>query len=511
MKKYKKYAPIGLIIGLLGAVASLILRISLGQFTLSVQISIVISVLGLAAFIILDPETILHFFKGRQARYGSNSLVLSLAVIAILVIINLFIYNNNVSWDLTEDKVNSLAPETMEILDNLAIPIYAQAFYSSGVNSETANQLLRNFSDASDGMFSYEFIDPLTDPVAATQAGIERDATVVLLADDQIEKISGITEQKLVNAIIKLQNPDQAVVYVLTGHGELDFINPGDYSVTELLGVMEAKNYVVETLNLVANPEIPLDASAIIIAGPQVPLEQSEVNLIADFLAEGGALMVWYEPSFLTQFNVEEDPLAAYLAGNWGVSFGDNLVIDLSVDPAEIAIAEQYGQHPITEEVSGYITFYPTSRSVEISEAESVTSTALVKTSNRAWAETNIEGILNQEAGFDENDLEGPITLAAALENFANDSRLVVVGDSDFAADAFITSYANLDFATGMVDWVAENENLINLTPKQTTTRILIPPTRATRLGIILGGLLGIPLFIAATGIIIAIQRKRTG
>jgi ABC-type uncharacterized transport system involved in gliding motility auxiliary subunit len=315
----------------------------------------------------------------------------------------------------------------------------------------------------------------------------------------------------LVNAIIKLQNPDQAVVYVLTGHGELDFINPGDYSVTELLGVMEAKNYVVETLNLVANPEIPLDASAIIIAGPQVPLEQSEVNLIADFLAEGGALMVWYEPSFLTQFNVEEDPLAAYLAGNWGVSFGDNLVIDLSVDPAEIAIAEQYGQHPITEEVSGYITFYPTSRSVEISEAESVTSTALVKTSNRAWAETNIEGILNQEAGFDENDLEGPITLAAALENFANDSRLVVVGDSDFAADAFITSYANLDFATGMVDWVAENENLINLTPKQTTTRILIPPTRATRLGIILGGLLGIPLFIAATGIIIAIQRKRTG
>lgn len=511
MKKYKKFAPIGLIVGLIGAIASLILRIALGQFTLSVQISIAVSVLGLAAYIILDPETLLQFFKGRQAKYGSNSLVLTLAVIAILVIVNLIIFNNNQSWDLTEDKVNSLAPETREILQNIELPVVARAFYTTSRSTEEANQLLRNFADNSDGMFEYEFIDPIADPVAASQAEIDRDATIVLTAGDQSEKIFTVTEEKLVNTIVKLQNPEQASFYTLTGHGELDFFNPGDFALTEVLTVMEAKNYKVTPLNLVATPQIPVDASAIIIASPQVPLEQDEVDLIAEFLAEGGSLVVFYEPEFLTQIEGQDDPLATYLAETWGTTLGNNLVVDLSIDPAEIAIAEQYGTHPITEEVSNYITFYPTSRSVDIAPVDSITSTDLVLTSNRAWAETNIEGILNQEAGFDEDDIQGPITLAVALENPATGGRVVVVGDSDFATDAFVTSYGNLDFSIGIIDWIAQNENLINLTPKQTTTRILIPPTRATRLGIILGGLLGIPLFIAATGIIIAIQRKRNG
>jgi LytS/YehU family sensor histidine kinase len=61
------------------------------------------------------------------------------------------------------------------------------------------------------------------------------------------------------------------------------------------------------------------------------------------------------------------------------------------------------------------------------------------------------------------------------------------------------------------MDWSAENENLINISSAEETTRILVAPTNATKLAIILGGLLGLPLFITATGIIIAIHRKRTG
>ena len=91
--------------------AALILRIISGQFTIAVRISIILAVIGLVLSIVFDPGSILHFFQGRQARHGGNALVLTLAVIGILVIVNLFIYNNDVSWDLTAEKENSLTDE----------------------------------------------------------------------------------------------------------------------------------------------------------------------------------------------------------------------------------------------------------------------------------------------------------------------------------------------------------------------------------------------------------------
>jgi len=511
LKKYQKYAPIGLFIGLIAAITALILRIAAGQITLPVQISIVVAVIGLAAFIALDPETILNFFTGRQAKHGGNALILTLAVVGILVIVNLFVYNNNTTWDLTEDRVNSLAPETLEVLENVEIPVFAQAFYSTDISTDSAGQLLSNFKRNADGLFAYEFIDPYQDPIAANQAGIDRDGTVILNAGDQSERLTTLTEEKLVNAIIKLQNPEQSAIYALTGHGEEDFFTTGDYALTELRQLMESKNYRVNQLNLIASPVIPEDTQAIFIAAPQVPLDQNEVDLIADYLANGGSVILLSEPAFLTERGDRPDPLAAYLQEEWGVTIANDLIIDLSINPAEVAIADQYGQHPITEVVQGYVTFFPTSHSISTTEVSGVTTTDLILTTSQAWAETNLEGILNNEAAFDEEDIAGPISLAVALENSTTGTRVVVIGDSDFATDSNVTAYGNLDFAIGIIDWTAENEALINLTPPQSTTRVLIPPTRATQIGIILGGLVGLPLFIAVTGIIIAIQRKRTG
>ncbi|HMD80304.1 MAG TPA: hypothetical protein VKE92_03285, partial [Anaerolineales bacterium] len=45
-------------------------------------------VLGLAAYAILEPERVRRFLTGRQARYGSNAFVMSLAFAGILIIGN---------------------------------------------------------------------------------------------------------------------------------------------------------------------------------------------------------------------------------------------------------------------------------------------------------------------------------------------------------------------------------------------------------------------------------------
>ena len=511
LKKYRKFAPIGLIVGLIASIIALFLRVSVGQVTLLVRIGIIISVLGLAAFIILDPDMLLQTFTGRRAKYGSNALVLILGVIGILVIINLYIFNNNVSWDLTEDNVNTLAPESLAVLSNISAQVSAKAFYSPNISSENAQRLLQNVERNSNGLFSYEFIDPYQDPITATQAEIDRDGTVVLTALGQTERLTFLNEENLINALIKLQNPIQTSILVLTGHGESNFFDASEFAMTELRRAIELKNYQVNSLNLVANPTIPENTKVIIISAPQIPLDENEVLLISDYLSAGGSLVLFSEPPFLTRIEDQREPLSEFLLDEWGIVLGNDLIIDLSLDPAEIAIADQYGQHPITEKVGSYITFFPTSRSITIMEMEDVLSTNLVFTSNQTWAETNIEGILNNEAGFDDSDILGPITVAVASENFNTGARVVVVGDSDFATNAYINAYGNLDLAMGMIDWAAELEQLINLTPPQRTSRILVPPTRATQLGIILGGVVGLPLFITITGIIIAVQRKRTG
>lgn len=512
LKKYQKFAPIGLGIGLVAAAAALILRISAGQFTLAVQICIGVAILGLVIFTVLDPDAILGLFKGRQAKYGGNALILTLAVLGILVIVNLFVFNHDVSWDLTEDKVNTLNTETLDILDKIQLPIYAQAFYSPNVNSDTAETLLSNFKRNSNGMFDYEFIDPYQDPVAANQAGITRDGTVVLSSADQSEPLSYLSEENLVNGIIKLQNPEPTAIYILTGHGEADFFNSdNDYAMTNLREALESKNYIINTLNLVSSPAIPDDASAIIVAAPQIPLGQDEVDLISAYLDNGGALILFSEPPFLTQQAInQENPLWTYLQDSWGLTLGDNMIIDPSIDPVEVAIADQYGNHPITDAVQGYITFYPTAHSVQASSISGITETDLVLTTNQSWAETDIEGLLNTQASYDENDVAGPITLAIAAENNSTGARVVVVGDSDFASDYSITAYGNRDMAIGIVDWTAENENLISLTQKEPTPRVLVPPTKAVQITFVIVGLVGLPLLIAATGIIIGIRRKRS-
>ena len=509
MKKLQKYAFIPLIIGLVAAVIALIFRIISGQFTITVRISIIVAVIGLVLSIVFDPESILHFLKGRQAKHGGNALVLTLAVIGIIVIVNLFIYNNDVSWDLTEDKENSLAEESLDILNKLDISVEAKAFYSSDSSTTTAVTLFENFRRNAGGKFDYEFIDPYEDPVAAKQAEVSLDGTTVLYAGDQTQMITSLTEESLINAIVKLQNPKQSAVYVLTGHGEEDFFTSSDYSLVELESLMESKNYQVAALNLASTQSVPEDAEAIFIAAPQIPLAQDEVDLLAEYVANGGSLILLSEPEFLTEGAGEDNPLHTYLQDEWGLTMGNDMIIDPTINPMNYAIADQYADHPITEAVDNYTTLFPTAHSLAVETVTDVTTDELVLTTSQSWAETGIEGLFNNEAEYDDSDIPGPVPIAVAMENAATGARIVVIGDSDFATDNFITAYGNIDFAMSMVDWATQNENLINLSIAETTTRVLVPPTNATKLGIVLGGLVGIPLFIAAVGIIVGIQRKR--
>ena len=87
----------------------------------------------------------------------------------------------------------------------------------------------------------------------------------------------------------------------------------------------------------------------------------------------------------------------------------------------------------------------------------------------------------------------------------------MVFGDSEFASDTYFTQYGNGDMMINSVDWAAEQEGLISLTPKDNIERLMIPPGRYTMNLILLGVVFILPGLVLLAGILVWLQRRQRG
>lgn len=522
----RRFAPLGLVLSLLAFLAFIGFILvrglsSAGIFTTpdpqllerGLWISASAIILGLALTAILDPESTRKFLVGRQVQYGSNSVIMFLAFVGILIFINILAYQNPKTWDLTEDQTNTLTPETINALKTLPTQVTARAYYTTRNPTETVRQLLDNFKQNSDSKFDYVFLDPEQNPVVAQQDGVERDGTVVLLMGDRKEQVSYATEQDLVSALVRLINPENRVVYFVTGHGEPDLETQAENSYTMLKATLEKKNYTVKPLGLRAEGAVPADATVVVVAGPQTPLAEEEIQSLQTYMANGGALIVMEEPLPLTKFGEQADTLAPLLA-EWGLSLNNDFVIDPNANPAFVAVADPlaYGNHPVSEKMRGLNSLFPSARSIRPGTApDGITLTPLAVTRSNAWGETSIDSIDNNQVAYQETiDTPGPVILAIAGENFQTKARLVVFGDAEFPADA-LYQRGNGDLFINAVDWVSAQENLISITPKNATPRTFNPPGTLGLIGVILTSLCLLPLLVIAGGFAAWYSRRRRG
>lgn len=477
--KWRRFAPLGLVLAGLAGVAAILLFFFQREWNLYLQISLGLVVIGLAVFTILDPERVRQLLSGRQARHGSNALVLSAAFIGIILVINFMVFNNPWRKDLTEDQEHTLAVETLDTLEKLNTKVFATAFFTPRLPSDEAYEILDLYKFHSNENFDFEFVDPEANPLAAEQAKISRDGTVVIRMGDNQEAVNFISEQEITAALVRLISPEVRKVYFLTGHGEYDPDIPGEEGYSQVKRTLESKNYSVEKLNLLTTDQIPDDANILIIAGPINPISAGEVEIIGDFLTNSGSLLIMQEPLPLTDFGDQTDAMAEFLDEEWGITFGEDIVIDLNSMQLFAPFADEYAQHVITSKLENISSQYPTVRSVTVNDSDVKTSRVeLVKTGEQSWAETDLEVLADDPEGasfMEGEDLAGPVSLAVVAEDFDTQSRLVAFGDSDFANDSNYFAYANGDLLVNSVDWLAGQEDIISLTPKQSTQRNIIP------------------------------------
>jgi ABC-type uncharacterized transport system involved in gliding motility auxiliary subunit len=142
---------------------------------------------------------------------------------------------------------------------------------------------------------------------------------------------------------------------------------------------------------------------------------------------------------------------------------------------------------------------------------DGISQTPLLLTGQNSWGEVNFTNAEGTQVSQDPEDLPAPLIMVASGENTTTNGRVVVFGNSFFATNELFDVYGNGNFFVNSVDWAAEQENLINITPNTPTARTFNPPNQIQLLIILLGSVLIVPGLVVFAGVSAWLARRRQG
>jgi ABC-type uncharacterized transport system involved in gliding motility auxiliary subunit len=476
-------------------------------------------------------------FTRRQTRMGTIAASTVLVVLGLLVAVNYLASRRNHRWDLTANKQFSLSDQTKQILQKLDAPLKLTVF-DKPTEFDRFRDRLGEYSYVSRNV-STDYVDVDKNPTRATQKQVQAYGTVVLDYKGRTERVTGSDEQQITNALIKVITGEQRKIYFLQGHGEKDTASTERTGYSEILAALGSENFKTDTLILAQQTAVPADAALVIVAGPKVDPLPQELDALRKYLEGGGKLFLMIDPPDKATGTFLPNLIA--FVHEWGIDVGNNVVVDVSgmgqllgTDASVPVSAPPYPAHPIVENFR-LLTAYPLARSVGAISGGVNNRTAqnFIQTSPNSWGETDLGGMFS--TGKVQNDkgkdLQGPVSLGSALSIAAPhappakpadpkkpagakgdtpkvESRLVVIGDSDFVTTSALGIQGNRDLFLNAVNWLVQQENLISIRPKDPDDR-RITLTAAQQQFVKWVSLLVLPAAIFGLGIYGSVVRRR--
>ena len=426
---------------------------------------------------------------------------------ALVALLAFFAQEYRFQHDLTQNARNTLSQQTRELLGKLPGPIRITVFATRqdarGDTRKLARDFLAPYQHAKPDL-SFTFVDPREDPQQTQAAGVRVNGELVIEYNRKTEHLTSYTEETFVNALMRLARSSERLVMVLTGHGERRIDGIANHDLGEFGKQLAAKGFKTASLNLALAQEVPANAALLVIAAPQVDLQPGEVEKIKQYLQKGGNLLWLIDPEPLHGLQ----PIAEML----GLVLGPGVVVDpdaqqFNASPA-MAIAASYDpRHPITADFH-LNSVFPFARQIEAGEGGDWHVTNLIEVAPRGWVET---GRLDNKITFNKmRDIPGPINIAVALERGVEDraQRVVVVGNGNFLANTFLGNGGNIDLGVNIINWLANDDNLITLQPRPTIDGEL-DLGRGAQYLILYGFLILLPLVFAGTGVAIWWRRRK--
>ena len=406
-----------------------------------------------------------------------------LLFIGILGIINFLAARHTLRWDFSETQHFTLAPQTQRVLRTLPREVKVTVFAqdrSAGFNAY--RDLLDSYRQTGDKL-KVEYVDPERRPGVARQYGVTRTDTAVLESGSQTTRVTAASEAELTGALIRVSKDAKKRILLLDGHGERRLNDQERSGVSLAKEALTKQGYEVDSLSLLRETAVPTDTSVLVLAGPTRPVTPEEKDRISRFVADGGRLLVLIDPE--SQANLDD------LLAQWGIEAGRGVLVDLQDRLAQgdltALMVRTFTEHEITQDFA-FAVLFPVSRHLVFHEdkGKDWDFVPLARTSPRSWAETDLKGrVVSFTAG---QDVQGPLPLAAALspkkaaEEGKRRPAIVVVGNSSFASNGYINFPGNTDFLLHALGWLAEERELLSITPKEPAFRPFISNPAQERL-----------------------------
>jgi ABC-type uncharacterized transport system involved in gliding motility auxiliary subunit len=430
------------------------------------------------ASIVLGFPNLRNYFSRRSSQLGTNTTILTLGVLAILVVVNYLGQEHHKRFDMTSEKLYTLSDQTKKIVKGLNKDVTIVRFAKT--TSQPLDDLMNEYKNVGSHI-KFLNIDPQEKPEVAKEYGATHMGDVIAASGARKENIEAgtsgeISEEDITSAILKITQDKVKSVYFVTGHGEKSVTDEGANGYSLVAQGLKKEGYNVQSVNLVTSNGVPADCEVLVIAGPLESFFPQETAMITKYLDGGGKALILQDP--ISQ-KAQQDPKLEDIYKAWNVNVGSNIVVDASgvgrlfgTGPA-VPLVVDYGDSPITKNLQGGMTFFPLARTVSVADKAKVEPQAieLLKTSARSFTIPNLD---QKQVKFDpKTDTAGPLSLGVSASSSQADkqARMVVIGNSTFAANQWINLQHNGDLFFNTVDWLAQDESLISIRPKSVANR----------------------------------------
>ena len=306
-------------------------------------------------------------------------------------------------------------------------------------------------------------------------------------------------EGAITSAIDYVTSNEYPQVYLLEGHCEGEL--PSAFA-----SQIEKENMQVQSLSLLQVDAIPEDAACLLIYAPQSDLAAEEKEMLTDYVAGGGRLLVC---AGAVEGGMLEN-LYSLLADH-GVAAQDGLVID--PDRAHYALSPyqlmpEMNSSPLTDPLleENYYAIFPLSIGLTV-ETDSDAVTELLTTSAQSYSKA--AGYALETYDWEEGDAEGPFAVAVSIEEEGG-GQIVWFASDQFLADEYnaLSSGANLDLAVNALSsLVGESDAMAIRSRSLQYNYLTIDSATASLLQVLMIGVF--PLLFLGIGIYVVLRRRR--
>ncbi|NLY71457.1 MAG: hypothetical protein GX076_07255 [Clostridiales bacterium] len=456
-------------------------------------------------------------------RGGSYSLIMTAIVLAILIVVNIFssaLPTPLTKYDMSASKLYSITSNTKAVVNALKEDVTIYWIVQSGEEDEVIENLLGKYDSLSDRIeivkrnpdvyptFAKQYTDQEVKNNSLVVESGER-SRYISYDDIYIQRTNMYTlsssryfdgEGTITSAIDYVTTDELPKLYALEGHGEAEL--PETFS-----DKINKENIEVEKLSLLKVDSIPEDASALMIYAPSSDISEEEKDLLADYVDGGGKLLVIAGP---TEDGILENLYS--LLADYDVKVNDGIVVEGSREHyafrAPYVLLPNMKSHEITDSLikGNYYPIMPVSSGLTI-DSSSGNVTELLHTSDSAYSK--IVGYSLSSFEKEEGDIDGPFTLAVAIENF-NKGQIIWFASSNLLDDNYnaYSSGANVDLVMNSLSSLIGEREAIAIRSKSLDYEYLtISDSTSSLLKVLMIGVF--PLVYLAVGILVIVRRRR--